>query len=651
MLWASACLPPGALDSLFDFEQTEMANFASCSQLESSLKQRALAEAQYRSLAAITSSGSYNPGGYTATGATDLTDKSVSTTNNQEDGVDEADILKVDGDYVYALHGSALVIVEALRDENVRTINSARQVSWTQIEGQPFEMFVAGDRALIMLRTNHSEVQGTFSTSNEDVPERADDFKLVKAALYDITDRSAPKLMRELFVEGDYLSSRRIGDRSYIVTKAMLDGPPIDDTPSSDATWLSRREAAINNAKLSDWIPYYYDVRYDAAGNTTLEASNCSCDDTYAAPSGEGDDALAVYSISLESGDSSIETTTIIGDGATVYSSRKSLVVALTNYAELTYGDAGRPTFTGGPATDEDPQNSTGQVTTLHHFELSDSGKVRYDASGQVDGWILNQFSLSEHNGTLRVATQLGYNGDPDVQTLVFTLRAGAKPSSTFTTAGGNSQYLKVLGELRGIGYGEDLYAVRFKGDVGYVVTFLETDPLWTIDLSDPSSPKILGELMVPGYSTYLHPIDGGRIIGVGRADWTDDEGIKLSLFDVSDLSRPTAIQERAVGDINTTSPVEETHKAFLWLEDLDLMAIPLDSSSYASLGIYKVENGFVSVAVLDHGDLRDSGSGFPSILRSQRIGDYLYAYSRAGISISRLSDFATAASVDLDDI
>ena len=651
-LWASACLPPGLLESLLDFEQTDMASFAGCNELESSLKQRALNEAQYRSLAAITS-GSYNPGGYAAAGAADLTDKSVSTTNNQEAGVDEADIFKVDANYAYALHGNALVIIETLKDGGSNfqgEVNGARQVSWTAIEGQPFEMFIEGDRALIMLRTTHSEVEGTFQSGGEEIPEREAGFETVKAALYDISDRAKPVLMRELFMEGEYLSSRRIGDRAYIVTKALLDGPPMEEAPSSDATWLTRREEAIRNAKLSDWIPYYYDVRYDAAGNTTLEASHCSCEDTYAAPSGEGDDALAVYSVGLLDGASDVETATVIGDGATVYSSQKSLVVALTNYAELTYGE-GRPTFTGGPV-DEDEE--TGQVTTLHRFEFQDSGKVRYDASGQVDGWILNQFSLSEYKGYLRVATQLGDNGDPDVQTLVFTLRTKPKPSSYYT-AGSSAprDYLQVTGELREIGYGEDLYAVRFKGDVGYVVTFLETDPLWTIDLSSPENPKILGELMVPGYSTYLHPIDGQKIIGVGRADWTDDEGIKLSLFDVSDLTWPRALQERAVGDFSSRTPVEETHKAFLWMEDLDMMAIPMDHTGFSALIVYKVVNGFELVGQIEHKALEDGTrrGGFPSVLRSQRVGDYLYAYSRSGLTVSRLSDLQTVASVDLDDI
>lgn len=661
---STACLPTMLSQALLDFGHFEMQAAQSCDELETSLKSRALVEARQRALGQSRGTG-YDPSGFanTSGGAA-----RHSITNAQEDGVDEADIFKVDGDYAYVLHGNMFLILEAYQAGN-RNIHQKAAVS---IDGTPFEMYIAGDRALVMTRTTHDEVKAHFQA---DAPNRPDSATLTKAMVFDIRDRTAPKLLREVMVEGDHIASRRVGEQVFIISEALLDGPQTADEEPNDAkgsTWYSKRKAAIESSTLSDWLPHYYDIKYDDEGVASSEAQHCSCANTWKSDAASGDDALAIYSIDLRDGASSaIQSASILADGAIVYGSRDSLVVATTNYAEKTYTTESEDEWTFLFGDDEDwdddwdddngqdngdgTRTEVGQVTYLHRFELGEGGKVRYDASGQVDGWLLNAFSISEHQGVLRVATQVGEFQSLDTETRVYTLKAASKDKANYLTRGKQSNFLAPLGEITGIAPGEDLYAVRFKGDIGYLITFQETDPLWTIDLSSPSNPRIRGELMVPGFSTYLHPIHDGLLIGVGRSGWQDGEGVKLSIFDVKNLDNPRALVERNVGEFTTTSGIEDTHKTFHWMADKNLMALPIQTHNVSGLHLYRADrSGLKFETIIEHDVVRDNGSTerYPKVLRSHRIDNHLYSYSSAGIVVVDMSrNFDTVATMNLQDL
>ncbi len=607
MVTAAACFPGADLG--LDFDQGELAQHKNCDELRSSLQARALSEAEAVSYLAITG-GTVSRPGFTASEPGD-----TSPTNNQERGVDEADFFKYDGGAVYALHGGNLVIAD-----------ESGVLSSTPLPGA-YEMHVDGARALVMAHSSRAAVKEHFAAA----PERDADLPVVLATLFDISDRTAPTVVRELLFEGEVLGTRRVGDDIYLVTKALLGGPQEAAEPSGDEHWLATRKRAVESAGIDTWMPSFYD-------KTQNKVERCSCSDAYLSGAAKGDDAVTVYGLSLSGGSADkVETTTIFGDGAQLYASTKSLVVALP--AEETVGES----FQG-----ETSESGPAQVTWLHRFALN-KGEARYRASGRVKGWILNQFSLSEHEGYLRVATMTGTKGASDAASHVYVLDQRSKDKELFTAGGEQASFLKEVGRLTDIGVGEDLYAARFQGDVGYLVTFRETDPLWTIDLSDPENPELLGELMVPGYSTYLHPIEGGHLLAVGRGG-RGDNGVKLSLFDVRDLTRPSAVEEEVVGGDGATSDALGDHRAFNWMESHRRLAIPFRNGAVDGLNIYKVttNDGFRFQGRVDHADM--STSGRPSIRRSLTAGDKLWALSSAGITVTDVNTVETLVAIDLTD-
>jgi hypothetical protein len=261
-----------------------------------------------------------------------------------------------------------------------------------------------------------------------------------------------------------------------------------------------------------------------------------------------------VLTIDVERGLPAVDTDVLMGAAHTVYASPRSLYVATQEAV--------------APAPGAEPPPLT---TAVHRFDAAQPGATTYRASGTVRGTLLNQFSLSEHDGVLRAATTewpLWWRGAPD----------GADDSeSAVTTLAERDGRLAEVGRVGGLGRGERIYAVRFVDDVGYVVTFRETDPLYTLDLADPAAPRVLGELEVLGYSAYLHPVGEDLLLGVGQ-DATEQgvrTGLALSLFDVSDLRRPARLHHLVVGPRGTTAGVEANHRAFLHWPAARLAVLP----------------------------------------------------------------------------
>lgn len=654
----------------------ELLAFSSCTDLESHLKSQAL-----RSLGILDALGGsgYNPLGFASAVGQGNVDPNragtpTSDTNNQEAGVDEADILQVDATHAFALSGRRLVIIEALgtgisgggsnepaalSDAN---INGGQVVAEVDLEGTPVEMFLMGDRVVVITRLQHRALAQAYSAASR--PERSDGAPTTMALVFDVSDRRNPQKVREVALDGEYIAARRIDDQVYLVARAMLGGPADDEGEAAAlGDWLDLGSASLLGASLDSWMPYVYTTTFDNGAVGAQSVDRASCSDAYASPASPGEEVLGIVSFDALDADSQPHTTTILGDGSLVYASTESIIVALTNYADLTYSvDEDDPALlsladdlgidlsglTGIDLTaslGEDGEAS-GPATYLHRFALADDGRAEYDATGEVDGWILNQFSISEEDGYVRVATQA--NRDSlEAETMVFTLRAGGAGSDpglalSAVTSAANSR-LRVAGELRNIAPGEDLFAVRFQGDKGYLVTFQEVDPLWIVDLSNPESPRMRGNLMVPGWSTYLHPLSGGRLLAIGQGGFWNDE-IKLSLFDVSNADAPRNVEEVTVGESGATSEALTEHRAFRYLEDRQLLAIPVQESGASALHLFRVGSaGFEEVATVDH-----SGLGGGTVRRAYQIGDYLYSLSDGGVVITNLDTFQTAANVDL---
>jgi uncharacterized secreted protein with C-terminal beta-propeller domain len=297
-----------------------------------------------------------------------------------------------------------------------------------------------------------------------------------------------------------------------------------------------------------------------------------------------------------------------------VYGSAGSLYVASQRYV--------RALETGGEVPD-------GMQTEIHRFDTTDPTKTVYRATGVVPGFILNNYALSEHDGKLRVATTEEPSWAPGAE---------RESQSTVTVLDQQGSRLARIGSVTGLGKGERIYAVRFMGEQGYVVTFRQTDPLYTLDLRDPTAPKVLGELKIPGYSAYLHPVGEGRLLGIGR----DGADVQASLFDVSNPASPQRVALLPFGPGST--PVENEPHAFLYWAPSNLAVIPLESygeegSTFTGAAAVKIAPNALSVAgQLEH---ETAERGQVPIQRTFVIGGRLYTLSYLGVLSSNLADLS----------
>ena len=329
------------------------------------------------------------------------------------------------------------------------------------------------------------------------------------------------------------------------------------------------------------------------------------CDRVRRPASFAGPGVLTVYTVDMGGGLPAVDADAVFSGGETVYGSASSLYVATQRYDEGTYEPG----------------------TMIHRFDITEPERTTYAASGFVAGTLLNQFSLSEDKGILRAASTRGFGSDSE---------------SRVTTLQQDGGYLVPRGKVDGLGKGERIYAVRFIGDAGYVVTFRQTDPLYTLDLSDPSDPRVRGELKIPGYSAYLHPVGDGLLLGIGQdadASTGMTEGLQISLFDVGDLAKPARLQQLRLGERFSSSAVEWNHHAFLWWPATKLAMLPVDSEGFVGAAGFTVDRagGIAELGRISHPVGRAAGrrrSSGRAVVRGR-----LFTVSDHGVRASALSD------------
>lgn len=436
-----------------------------------------------------------------------------SSTNIQVAGVDEADYLKNDGTYLYLLREDQLLIAAVFPPEDGRII------SRTRIDGNPAALFLDGDR-LVVFSSGYGD-GGAIRETNEMMPAPADH---TRALVYDIASRATPRLIRELVLPGTYENGRMINGTVYAVTSAgmYLNEPfmPI----------IYDGSEAI--ARPSVWCPHIPLTSYSLSTLSSFPIS------------GEGEVHAASFLMGYEN---------------TLYVSIDNAYIAYRLWNPYWWSGGILPKVTAIP--------ETGEESVIHRFAL-DGGDITYQASGTVPGRLLNQFSLDQYHENLRVATTTnGYtSGDYQEENNVFVL----------------SPDLSIRGRLQHLAPGEKIYSARFMGDLLYLVTFRQVDPLFVIDLSNPDQPGILGELKIPGYSDYLHPYDARHLIGIGKdteeSEWGGviPTGIKIALFDVTDVNNPRLVDSRVIGEKGSDSEVLRDHKAFLLDHHQNLMVLPI---------------------------------------------------------------------------
>ncbi|MDD5469282.1 MAG: beta-propeller domain-containing protein [Candidatus Peribacteraceae bacterium] len=540
-------------------------------------------------------------------------DADYSRTNVQVQGVDEADIVKTDGTYLYVVRNNEVKIVRAVPADAMQVVGT---ITFDSPSFSPSEIYVDGDTLVALGSTYGGGYRwGVMEKMMPEIWPPSSQRSRTQVKIYDISNRSAPRETRTISLDGSQVSSRRIGDKLYLVLNQGL--------------YDFVRPMPAGAVQEQDILPTYSD---SATG--TEDAPVARCGDVAILPHVPSPQYLIVAVIPTDDANAKIQIETVIGNGDNIYASLKNLYVANTRYRYVWRA--------GGSQSNEQ--------TNLYRFALTDDG-IELKAEGSVPGRILNQFSMDEHAGTFRIATTKG------------TLWDSSSPAT-------NNLYvlnldLQRLGAIEGIAPGEQIYSTRFMGNRAYMVTFRNTDPLFVIDTSDARNPVILGKLKIPGYSDYLHPYDDNHILGFGKdavANAYDEnfawyQGMKVALFDVSDVENPKEKFQIAIGDRGTDSPLLQNHKALLFDKERNLLTFPVrinqltdaqrknnDGSAYGEpvfqgAQVYKITlaKGFELLGQITHytsNDYLKAGSYFygKDIERIVRIGTSLLTISTDGV-------------------
>jgi len=577
-------------------------------------------------------------------GATENTfsmDSSYSTTNIQVAGVDEADIVKTDGQYIYIIsnnqnigsyyyydgsysQSTKAVFIVSADAQNTKVIAKISLDNNTE----PAGLFLSPDGSKLVVLASKYQMYGygagaiplPASSSNNMMmlaPYHSDVYSFIN--VYDISNKATPVLTRNFTVSGSYFNSRMIGNYVYAV--------------------VSQPAVVYNNAVT---LPVVFEGKTEV--NVTPSA-------VYYADSNQSSYFTFTSFYGLDVLDDAAQPTnmTVMMDGAsTMYVSPSNIYV--------TY-----PIWT-----------DTGQYTSIYRVSINGL-ELNFEAKGNIPGTVINQYAMDEYNGNFRVATNWQ--------------EMDSKINNVYVL----NQNLTTIGKLEGLGQNENLHSVRFMGDKCYLVTFIRTDPLFVIDLSQPTNPTVLGELKIPGYSDYLHPYDETHLIGVGKEavdaqgqDFAWYQGIKLSLFDVSNVNNPVQLANYIIGDRGTDSPVLNDPKAFLFDKSKNLLVIPVslaivDNSTLDQYGQSKAsaygqtvwqgayvfsltaDGGFTLKGTVTHldstllnsqGQLTNSNEYYNTqnqwIMRSLYIGNTLYTISNGEVKLNNLTDMTQIAQVTL---
>ncbi|NRQ39508.1 hypothetical protein HII36_47930 [Nonomuraea sp. NN258] len=619
-----------------------------------------------------------------------------STTNVHEAGVDEPDLVKTDGNRVMTVTDGTLKII----DTATRKVTASLKLT----EGDeraftPADLLVSGDRALVLFRGGDIMFKARFAPVGE-----------TKYVLVDLAGQ--PKVLGSIKPQGSFVDARMVGSTVRLITRSQpsIEFPQPSQGDQSDKDRIAANRAVVRDAPLDAWLPKIEIT--DASGAVKKDAVKC---ERVSHPADyTGTSLLTLHTIDLAQGITAAGTDPIslAADGDTVYGSGTSLYVAsnprwwfpaaidvaeapadtptatATATAPAPTGSGAAPaveptpsdpavsasavpdpsqpslitktpnptdtptdsSFTPTPAspTAEPPTSPSAErsaeqpppeETEVHRFDVSAAGPPSYVASGKVPGRLLNQYSLSEHEGHLRIATTLA---SPD----------GSKSASSVYVL--KTDTMAKVGEVGGLGRGERIYSVRFIGPMGYVVTFKQVDPLYTLDLRDPAAPKVTGELKITGYSAYLHPAGDGRLIGVGQeaSEKGRTLGTQVSLFDVSDPANPRRLSQ--LFQKQSGSEAEWDPHAFLYWPKTGLAVIPLytyDQNGQESGAIaLKIDDSGVSkLGMITHPAVKQQGHTYqPGIQRSMIIGTEIWTFSYEGVQVNDAATLAERAWIPL---
>lgn len=549
--------------------------------------------------------------------------KDYSTTNIQVENVDEADITKTDGNYIYSISDSNVIITDV---ENPQEIKIAATIKLS-------DSSIPED---LILYKNELVVISSKSTTTSNSYYRYNHKNNTVVRIYDITTKTNPTLIKSYELYEPYYTSRCINNVLYVISSGNL-------RKEDDIVIRNYKEDNIEKQIAFDNIKYLKDIQ---TKKQTL-----------------------ISVVNLDNAREDINVSSYLIDISNAYVSENNIYLLNQKYnynsdtppiSEL-FGLKG----VIGVFTYNNDNNSRGYNTEIYKFNITQEGKVIYDTRNKIKGKTINQYSLDENNGHLRIAL---YDND------------GARVAIF-------DENLNQIGISEYVAKGETMYSSRFINDKVYLVTYKTMDPLFVIDLRDETSPKVLGELHIPGYSTYLHPYDENHLIGIGMqteevinrnssgkviSTTSKIVGMKMALFDVTDVSNPVQISETIIGDRRTTSAILTNPKALLFSKEKQLIAIPVNNysedfeiassnnsyssivnsyinynKSYTAEGYFvyniNIENGFNLKGVITHQTPTKSNSAYKyynnsKLLRGLYIDENLYTVSETAVKVNNLN-------------
>ena len=507
-----------------------------------------------------------------------------STTNTQEENVDEADIVKTDGEYIYYVSNNKVFIVKADNLEVVSEIYLSTEKETLRIS----EIYIKENK-LVILGNGYLLQEPEISSENTEDSVRVNSIGVAKAFVFDIEDKTNPEKLREVSLEGRYMDSRMVEDNLYLISRKT-------------AYWYDGVEDYTILPALGDSV-------------TSNEIKRVDCTDIIYFEGTDDSSFMIVGGFNINS-DEEVSVETFFGAGEQIYASENNLYLTQTNYEDYVYN------------------------TRIYKFKLNNS-RIELLAKGTVNGNVNDQFSMDEYDGNLRIATTSVIVLEPE-KTEEYSpgiMRTTRAKTTTVNNLYVLNENLEEIGRLEDLAPDEKIYSARFIGDVGYIVTFKQIDPLFVIDLSDPTNPIVKGELKIPGYSSYLHPYDENHVIGIGYN--TEENGyggtvnttMKMSMFDVSDLENPQEIFNVDIGTDYAYSEITYNHKVLLYKKSENLIGFPVTTRSN---NYYNSENGFMIFRIdlennefAEYGKIMEELDYRTDVERVIYIEDKLYTLSR----------------------
>ncbi|MEW5740148.1 MAG: beta-propeller domain-containing protein [Myxococcota bacterium] len=593
------------------------------------------------------SGGSGGGGGGAGSGPTDYT-----TTNTQVAGVDEADFVKNDGTRLFVLSGRSLFTAATW------PASALARRGQVALEGRPAAMFLEGDRVVVF---SHGFVAGFDMPSWCQRGGCGDWYSNATIVSYvDVSDLSAPRVVARQQLAGRYFDARRVGNSMRVVTQHGF--PWLDELD----TWLdwnvqqsavskqalsdafdalaNSNEVSIRQRTLSQWLPDA--LLLTTAGSSVLPFN---CADVVSTTASARLGVTNVVTLDLAD-PTQLKRQAMLAQVDELYQSHDALYLSQRHWWWWWF-------------------EGQDDVTYVYKFDTRQPDRARYAASARIEGTPLNQFAFDEHRGYLRVATTAWQP--------VSSSGTGAQQSvNRVVVLDEQGGTLVEVGRTEDLAPGERIMSARFIGDTAYVVTFRQVDPLYTIDLSDPAHPRKVGELKIPGFSSYIHPLDATHLLTIGtyipevQTDWRERH-LQLQIFDVSDLAHPRQTHTQFVGRAWGWSEAQWDHKAFNYFPARGLLAIPFADWFYdqnsqwhfvSDLRVFHVDAqaGFEVKGSLDMADVlyRDTSCSTgcwnwywsPQIRRSVMADDYVYAVSSGGVRVAQVDDLGTPLATALFD-